>query len=237
MIPYAAIDLREGQVVQLVGGDPRAERIRWSDPAGIARRWQEAGFRALHVVDLDAALGTGSNRSAIEAILAECTAEVQVGGGVRDQQAARALLEAGATRVVVGTRAITDRAWLVRLVDRYPHRVVVAADSLRGEVAIRGWTESAGITVESLIAEMADLPLAAVLVTDVSREGRLEGVDADLFRRLCECTEHPIQASGGISGLDDLRELNSAGASGAVLGMSLYTGAIDPVSVNQEFGR
>lgn len=237
MIPYAAIDLRQGAVVQLVGGNPDVERVRLTNPGRIARQWERDGFRGLHVVDLDAAMGKGRNDAAIEEVLKDATAEVQVGGGVRDTDSVQQLLEMGASRVVVGTRAIIDRAWLEQLAERFPQRIVVAADSLAGEVAVRGWTAGAGVSVDSFVQSIEDLPIAAFLITDINREGRMEGINAGLFRRLCALTAHPVQASGGISTLADLNELEAAGASAAVLGMSLYTGAIDAAHLNREFGR
>jgi phosphoribosylformimino-5-aminoimidazole carboxamide ribotide isomerase len=237
VIAYAAIDLRGGRVVQLVGGRPEAERISLPDPPAVARRWVECGFAALHVVDLDAALGRGSNEAAIDAILAASGGvPVQVGGGVRTTARAQALLDAGAARVVVGTRAVQDRAWLEELARRWPDRIVVAADVRGDDVVISGWTEGAGVTAEAFLGGLADLPLAANLVTDVSREGRMAGVDAARFGRLVRQSAQPLLASGGVAGAADLAALSLAGAAGAVLGMALYTGALDAHATASEYG-
>lgn len=225
---YAAIDLRGGAAVQLVGGDPGDERIRLPDPDEVARQWLVAGFRHLHVVDLDAALGDGGNRTAIEAIAraAHGRASLQVGGGIRDAEAVEEALAAGAGRVIVGTRAVEDRPWLERMARRFPQQVVVAADVRGSALTTRGWTATAGDAAK-FVAALDDLPLAAVLVTDVTREGRQEGVDAERFRTLSVATRHPLIAAGGIAASGDLDALERAGVAGAVLGMALYSGRLD----------
>jgi phosphoribosylformimino-5-aminoimidazole carboxamide ribotide isomerase len=236
VIAYAAIDLRGGRVVQLVGGRPEDERVSLPDPAGVARQWIGHGFVALHVVDLDAALGEGTNAGSVaDVIRAAGDVPVQVGGGIRTTEAAAALLDAGAARIVVGTRAIEDRAWLETLAARWPARIVVAADVRDGAVLVRGWTTGAGLPLDRLLPRLAPLPLAGVLVTDVSREGRMTGVDVALFRQLVAATPLPLLASGGIAGVQDLVALQQAGAAGAVLGMSLYTGALDAAAVARKF--
>lgn len=238
MIAYAAIDLRGGRVVQLVGGQPDDERISLPDPAAVARDWVECGFAALHVVDLDAALGTGDNAGAIHDVLAASGAvPVQVGGGVRSSARAAALLEAGAARVVVGTRAIEDPDWLAELATRWPGRVIVAADVRGTDVVLRGWTAGAGLSVEDLLADIERLPLAGVLVTDVQREGRMTGADVDRFAAIAAATAHPLLASGGITTNADLARLASSGAAGAVLGMALYTGALDARATARDYSE
>ncbi len=237
MIVYPAVDLRGGRVVQLVGGRPESERVSLPDPVAVARRWVDDGFRALHVVDLDAALGTGSNRDAIEAILSAVDVPVQVGGGVRDDDVADGLLDAGAARVIVGTRAVEDPAWLEALAARRPDRVVVAADIRDGLVVTRGWTEGTGLEATALLERLDALPLAGILVTDVSREGRMQGADAERFAALAAATRHPLLASGGIRDIEDLHALARCGVAGAVLGMALYTGAIEPRATALEFDR
>jgi phosphoribosylformimino-5-aminoimidazole carboxamide ribotide isomerase len=235
MIAFPAVDLRAGHAVQLVGGVPGTDRVRLPDPVAVARSWVAAGFGALHVVDLDAALGTGDNRAIVSAILTGIDVPVQVGGGVRDESDVASLLEAGATRVMVGTRAIEDPSWLRRIAERWPDRIIVAADVRGGLVVTRGWTRTTRHDVESLLAAIEDVPVAAVLVTDVSREGRMQGIDNATFTRIARFTEHAVMAAGGISNLEDLRVLDRAGIAGAVLGMSLYTGAIEARAAATEF--
>jgi phosphoribosylformimino-5-aminoimidazole carboxamide ribotide isomerase len=228
VIAYAAIDLRGGRVVQLVGGKPEEERVSLADPLAVARHWVDIGFRALHVVDLDAALGLGSNARHIEEIAAGVDVPIQVGGGVRDNLRVAELLRGGAARVILGTRAVEDRQWLEAMAEQWPGRIVVAADTLDGKVVTRGWTFSSGIPTVRFVAGLAQVPIGGILVTDVKREGRMEGIDEAGFRRIVEASAHPILASGGVGGDDDLRKLEAAGAAGVVIGMALYTGAIDP---------
>lgn len=235
MIVYAAIDLRGGQAVQLVGGRPDAQKIALPDPADVALQWIARGFRALHVVDLDAALGTGENRALIAEILDVATVPVQVGGGVRDDDAVESLIDAGAARVIVGTRAVEDAVWRARMAGRFPGRLVVAADVRGKHVTVRGWSAETQKTPASLLHEMRDEPLGGVLITDVSREGQLTGVDVERFASLVRATRHPITAAGGIRDIADLHALEEAGVAGAVLGMSLYAGTIDPVTAATEF--
>lgn len=238
MIAYAAIDLRRGRVVQLVGGRPEVERVSWPDPAAVAGQWLKCGFAGLHVVDLDAALGQGENLAAIRAIIAAAAEiPVQAGGGIRSTAAADAVLQAGAARVVVGTRAVEDLAWLRRLAGRWPGRVVVAADVRGEEVVVRGWTAGSGIRADELLAQLGELPLAGVLVTDVAREGRMAGADVAAFRRLAALSPHPLIASGGVAGEADLVALARTGVAGVVLGMALYTGALDAAAVARQYGN
>jgi phosphoribosylformimino-5-aminoimidazole carboxamide ribotide isomerase len=160
---------------------------------------------------------------------------VQVGGGIRTTERAKALLHGGADLVVVGTRAVEDRDWLMEVSERYPQRVVVAADVNATEVVVRGWTAGSGVAAEPFLAGLDELSIAAALVTDVTREGQMIGVDADRFRRLNAATRHPLIASGGIAGRADLDALAEAGVAGAVLGMSLYTGRLDAREIAEAF--
>lgn len=232
---WAAIDLRAGEAVQLVGGDPGDERVRLPDPAGIARRWLEAGFSHVHVVDLDAALGEGHNAEAIEAIAAavDGRAVLQVGGGLRDEEAVDRVLRSGADRAMVGTRAVEDRPWLDAAAARFPDRLVVAADVRDGVVVSRGWTESTGQDADAFLTSLDPLPLAGVLVTDVGREGRQAGIDAARFRRAAAATRHPVIAAGGVTTAADLAALRGADVAGAVLGMALYSGRLTPADALQ----
>lgn len=235
MKAFPAVDLREGCCVQLVGGSYAEERVRLDDPVAVARHWGELGFTALHVVDLDAALGRGDNTGPIARILALPGLEVSVGGGIRTEDQIDALLEAGASRVVLGTRAIEDPAWLEAMANRFPRRLVVAADVRGREIVTRGWTTGGGIEVEPYLILLEMVPLAGILVTAVHQEGRLAGPDLALIRDCVTAASVPLIASGGIASIEDLRALQGAGAAGAVLGMALYTGAVDPAAVAREF--
>jgi len=228
MIVHAAIDLRAGRVVQLVGGQPDHERVSLPDPAAVARDWVERGFPSLHVVDLDAALGIGDNSQHIRRIVDVAgSTPVQVGGGVRTTERAAALIADGTAAVVLGTRAIREPRWLEQVATRWPDRVILAADVRDEDVVISGWTEPAGMTGDRLLRTTAPLPLRAILVTDVGREGSMAGIDLDRFRRLVTLSPHPLIASGGVAGPADLAGLAETGVAGVVVGMALYTGALD----------
>lgn len=235
MIAMPAIDLREGACVQLVGGAYADERLRLPDPVAVARRWAACGFRRLHVVDLDAATGRGANAAAVDALLAESGLRVQVGGGVRHDVRIAGLLGGGADRVVVGTRAVTDAAWLSRAADGFPGRIIVAADVDGSDVMIQGWQTRTARDVRAVLRDCAALPLAGILVTAVHREGRLQGPDLDTMADLAG-GPLPLFASGGITTMDDLRALAALGVSAAILGMALYTGVLEPRAVAEEFG-
>jgi phosphoribosylformimino-5-aminoimidazole carboxamide ribotide isomerase len=235
MIAYAAIDLRGGQAVQLVGGRTDAQKIALPDPVEVAQRWLDAGFRGLHVVDLDAALGAGDNRGVIAEILDVATVPVQVGGGVRDAEAIDALLEAGAARVIIGTRAVEDAAWRKAMARTHADRLIVAADVRADSITTRGWTRQTGINVEAFLREMNDDAIAGVLITDVDREGKLGGVDVERFKQFALATRHDLIAAGGVRDIDDLRALARTGIAGAVLGMALYTGTISALEAAAEF--
>ena len=238
MIVIPAVDVREGACVQLVGGSYAHEQVRLPDPIEAARRWAREGFRHLHVVDLDAATDRGSNAAVIMAVIVEATRlglEVQAGGGVRDDATVARLFEAGAERVVVGTRAAEDPDWLVRLAQRHPESIVAAADTRERRVVARGWQNTLAHDVVETVRRIGALPLAGILVTAVHKEGRLQGTDLPLMREVAAATRTPVIASGGITTIKDLRSLAGCGIAGAVIGMALYTGALDPRATVKEF--
>ena len=231
-----AIDLRDGACVQLVGGSYADERVRIADPLAVAENWAEMGFGRIHLVDLDAATGRGSNRETVKAILdARGPTQVQCGGGVRDLAAITELFAAGASEVVLGTRAIEDRPWLDDVVLRYPNRIIVAADTKGGRIVTRGWSEIDSRSVIDFIDELSVFPLAAILVTAVDREGRMEGPDLDLMEEIILRSTVPLQASGGVASIDDLHSLDELGVSAAIVGMALYTGSMDTQTIIEEF--
>jgi len=236
MIAVPAIDIRGGRCVQLRAGDPADERVSLADPIAVARRWWKAGFSSLHIVDLDAALGSGDNDDLIDELVSSTAADTQVGGGIRSKARVEALFSAGADRVIVGTRALEEAGWLNGVSRAYPKQVVLAADVKDGKVLRRGWQESTDLTAHELFSETRRLPLAGVLCTDVSREGRMEGIASWTVRPLIQTCPHPLWVSGGITTLQDLRTLKGWGAKGAVLGMALYTDTIDHAAVAREFG-
>ena len=237
MIAIPAVDLRAGACVQLVGGSYDAERVRLDNPAAVVGQWVAIGFRRLHVVDLDAALGVGDNTAIIDTILSSALADVQVGGGVRSTERAAALLDAGASRVVVGTRTVEDYAWLAELAGAYPGRVVVAADVKERLIVTHGWERSGGREILDFVRSVSVLHLGGLLVTAVHLEGQMRGTDLPLMEAVANASRCPVIASGGITTLEDLRALDQRGVAAAVVGMALYTGALDSRAVAQEFGQ
>ncbi len=237
MIVLPAIDLRDGACVQLVGGRYDAERVRLTDPLGVARRWADIGFRQLHVVDLDAATGRGTNASIMESIVAHTGLVAQVGGGLRSTEAVERMLAMGVARVVVGTRALEDPAWLTALACRHPHRVIVAADVRDRQIVIRGWDETLPLDIADVVSRLDAIPLAGLLVTAVHKEGQMLGPDLDLIEDVVRASRHPVHASGGIATMDDLHALCCRGVLAAVIGMALYTGTLDARAVAAEFAE
>jgi phosphoribosylformimino-5-aminoimidazole carboxamide ribotide isomerase len=236
MIAIPAIDLRDGACVQLVGGEYAAERVRLPDPVAVALNWETQGFQALHIVDLDAATRRGSNRALIERLLDRTDLTVQVGGGVRERDDITWLIDAGATYVIVGTRAVEDEAWLAEMADEFPEQLIVAADVRDRKVVTRGWSTTLHLSIDEAMERFAALPLAGVLVTAVHKEGLMQGADLGLMEGVVDSTTLPVIASGGIASAVDLRHLADRGVAAAVLGMALYTGALDARAIAEEFG-
>jgi phosphoribosylformimino-5-aminoimidazole carboxamide ribotide isomerase len=236
MIAVPAIDLRAGRCVQLVGGRPEEERVSLPDPVAQARTWWNMGFKTLHIIDLDAALSVGDNRQVVRTVVEATTAEVQLGGGIRDEASLEEALLLGVRRAIVGTRALDDPNWLVQQATSHPHRIMVAADIRGGVVVRKGWTESTGVPILELLDRLSHLPLAGILCTDVSREGQMKGADLSSAEEIIRKSNHPLWVSGGITTMEELRALDRAGAAGAVLGMAIYTGTLSPERVAEEFG-
>lgn len=237
MIAIPAVDLREGACVQLVGGSFQRERVRLDDPVEVAASWARYGFSWLHVVDLDAATGRGSNRELVYEILADSSVPVQVGGGVRSDEQAAELFEAGASRIIVGTRALEEEEWIADLSSRHPGEIVVACDVRERRVTTRGWVRTLPVDILDAVDTLNAYPLGGLLVTAVHREGRLEGADLPLMEDVAEASRFPVFAAGGVASMQDLRALDHRGVAGVVIGMALYTGALDPVVVAGEFGQ
>lgn len=241
MIATPAVDLKGGRCVQLVGGRPEDERVSLPDPVEVARSWRERGFASLHIVDLDAALGSGDNGDVVtrivsDARLADAGLDIQMGGGVRSGDRIRHLLKLGVDRAVVGTRAVDDPAWLSAAAADFPGRITVAADIRDGQVLRKGWTEDSGLALDDFLGRLAPLPLGGILCTDVGREGRMAGIDRDGVAAALAAAPHPMWISGGVTTLDELDFLAGHGAAGVVLGMALYTGRLDPDAVAERYG-
>jgi phosphoribosylformimino-5-aminoimidazole carboxamide ribotide isomerase len=237
MIAIPAVDLRAGACVQLVGGAYDRERVRLENPAEVARSWTRYGFRRLHVVDLDAATGRGANVGVVREILHDTPAEVQVGGGIRESDQIEELLGDGASRVVVGTRALEEPEWLAEIAEDFPGQVIVAADVRDRRLVTRGWARTLPADVLDFVEQLNGLPLGGLLVTAVHREGQMQGVDLPLMEDVAEASPFPVLASGGVASVRDLRALAHREIAGVVIGMALYTGALDPWEVAGEFGE
>jgi phosphoribosylformimino-5-aminoimidazole carboxamide ribotide isomerase len=220
VIVTPAIDLRSGRCVQLIGGSYDRQVIDIDDPQGVARSWETKGFATLHVVDLDAATGVGSNSEIVESILASGLAETQVGGGIRSTVRVDQMIDAGADRVVLGTRALRDRVWLEKVTARYPDRVIVAADICDGKLVTHGWKKSVTKDFQEELTSLNDLPLAALLVTAVHKEGLMNGPDLPLMTEVVKLSHFPVQAAGGIASIADIRALAEIGVSTVIVGMA-----------------
>jgi phosphoribosyl isomerase A len=235
MIVTPAVDLRGGKCVQLVGGSYDRQAIEIDDPVEVALNWEAAGFRTLHVVDLDAATGRGENVEVIERLLSAVKSEVQVGGGIRSTEQVEMMLASGARRVVVGTRAVQDSDWLSEIASSYPDRIVVAADIRDRAIVTHGWTGDVEEKLELAIARLTGMPIAALLVTAVHKEGLMEGPDLQLMQDVVRESKVPVQASGGIGSIADLRSLAGIGVASTIVGMALYTGKLDAIELAGEF--
>lgn len=222
-----AIDIKDGKCVQLVGGKPDTERITIDDVLGVAKGWETEGAEMIHIVDLDSALGTGNNESLIEKIAASIDIPVQVGGGVRTEEHISRLFEIGCERVIVGTRAIQDRAFIQSVSEQYEGAVVVAVDSIAQEIVIKGWQERSGKSLLAVIRDLQALPIYGFLYTNVDVEGQLKGIDPGPIREILNVAAKPLIASGGVTTVADLETLDAMGVNSVVIGMAIYTGRLD----------
>lgn len=225
MMVVPAVDIMGGSVVRLRRGDPAQKTTYGDDPAAFARRWASEGADMIHVVDLDATLGRGSNSGAIGRLASESSVPVEVAGGLRDVQAA--MDAAGArNRVVLGTMALVDRDSLLWLRDRLgPERVVVSLDHRAGAVLVRGWTAGAGTTVAEAMDSLIADGITEFMVTDVDRDGMMAGPELDLLAAACSRSARVI-ASGGIASAADVAAVRERGAHGAILGRAIYDGRL-----------
>jgi phosphoribosylformimino-5-aminoimidazole carboxamide ribotide isomerase len=232
MILYPAIDLQRGKCVRVVGGDFNTATVFNDDPAAQARIWAEAGFSWLHVVDLDgSAAGRSVNAEAVAGILEAVSIPVQLGGGVRSMADIAGWIDAGVSRVILGTAAVRDPQ-LVRLAAaRWPERIVVSIDVRRGKVAINGWTEGTDLDAGAVAHRFEDAGVAAVIVTDIDRDGSQAGFDIEVFGALADQIAIPVIAAGGLAAVADIHRLRArkgARVAGAILGRALYAGAFAP---------
>jgi phosphoribosylformimino-5-aminoimidazole carboxamide ribotide isomerase len=221
-----AIDILGGSCVRLVRGDYAHPTVYSDDPADVATSFAEAGAERIHVVDLDGARGLGDNHLAIEAIVRRKDVRVQVAGGVRTEQQVDRLLGLGAHAVVMGTAAVREPRLLERCARRHPGQILSALDVRDDQPAVRGWIEKEPLKMGSLLARWDVLPLAGVIFTSIAKDGTLEGPDLGTLKRVRAMTGLPIQYSGGISSIEEVRAAAAAGASAVIVGKALYEGRI-----------
>jgi len=231
---YPAIDLKDGACVRLKRGEMDQATIFAEDPAAQAARWQECGFGWIHVVDLNGAFaGKPVNADAVRAILAAVDIPVQLGGGIRDLGGIEAWLEAGVSRVILGSAAAKNPALVVAAARAFPGRVVVGIDARGGMVATEGWAETSSLAATDLAARLADAGIAAIIYTDIARDGMLTGLNLAETTALAKHAGLPVIASGGVAGLGDILALKDAARTtpnltGAIIGRALYDGSLDP---------
>ena len=234
MILFPAIDLKNGEAVRLQQGDMARATVFSRDPAAQARAFAEQGFTYLHLVDLDGAFeGKPVNAAAVERILAAVKIPVQLGGGIRDRATIDAWLDKGIARVIVGTAAVRDPALVKAAARAYPGRVAVGLDARDGKIAVEGWSQTSTLSALDVARRFEDAGVAAIVYTDVNRDGMLEGLNLDATIALAEQISPPVIASGGLASLADVRALLEPRAKkleGAIAGRALYDGRLDPAA-------
>jgi phosphoribosylformimino-5-aminoimidazole carboxamide ribotide isomerase len=231
VILFPAIDLKEGLAVRLEQGDMARATVFNRDPAEQARIFAAQGFQYLHLVDLDGAFaGRPMNAAAVERILAAVQIPVQLGGGIRDRATIEAWLGKGVTRVIIGTAAVRNPALVKEAAGAFPGRIVVGLDARDGKVAVEGWAATAELSALELARRFEDAGVAAIVYTDVARDGMLKGLNLDATVALADAVSIPVIASGGLASIDDVRALLAARAqklAGAIVGRALYDGRLD----------
>ena len=234
---FPAIDLRGGQVVRLYQGDYDQETVYAADPCAVARDFLAAGARYLHVVDLDGARdGTLANFETIAALVRQGGLYIEVGGGIRTEERIRRYLDLGVGRCILGTIAVKDFAFTERMAKKYGDRIAVGVDARDGFVAVSGWKELSAERGVDFCRRLRDAGVKTVIYTDISRDGAEQGTNLDLYRELAGIEGLDITASGGVSSIEELRELQTIGTKAAILGKALYTGWLDLKTVMEEVG-
>ena len=220
---YPAIDIRGGRCVRLHQGDYAQETVYDADPVAVARSFDAAGAPWIHVVDLDAArTGEQTSRAIVAEIASAVSAKVETGGGVRTERDVDELVDLGIGRVVLGTAAMQDPALVARVAARHPGAVAVGLDTRHGEVAVHGWTEGTGERAVDVLPRFEDAGVAALIVTEISRDATMAGPDVEAYRQLLAATAIPVIASGGVGTLDHLRELRPLPLAGVIVGKAIY---------------
>ena len=225
---YPAIDLYEGKAVRLFKGEYQQMTVYNENPVAVAMDFQNAGATCIHLVDLEGAkFGTTSNLPVIEKIVRSTDLFVEVGGGIRTMETIDAYLSIGVNRVILGTAAVTDRAFLEAALQKYGEKIAVGVDLKDGYVAIKGWTEKSQWTADAFFSDLEKLGVSTVICTDISRDGAMQGTNRALYRELSQKYKIQLIASGGVSSLGDVKALKEMDLHGAIIGKAYYTGAID----------
>ncbi|HEY6027784.1 MAG TPA: 1-(5-phosphoribosyl)-5-[(5-phosphoribosylamino)methylideneamino]imidazole-4-carboxamide isomerase [Pseudolabrys sp.] len=234
MILFPAIDLKEGLAVRLEQGDMARATVFHRDPASQARAFEAQGFEYLHIVDLDGAFaGKPVNAAAVDRILESVSIPVQLGGGVRDMTTTEGWLGKGVTRVIIGTAAVRDPAFVKQAAKAFPGRVAVGLDARDGKVAVEGWAEASELSVLDIARRFEDAGVAAIIYTDIARDGMLKGLNLDATIALAEAISIPVIASGGLASIEDVKAMLAPRArklEGAIAGRALYDGRLDPAA-------
>ena len=224
---WPAIDLLGGKCVRLQQGDYNRETVFGDDPAAMARRWVDEGAECLHLVDLDGARdGTSANREAVAAILAAIDIPCELGGGVRDEATIKSWLDAGLQRLVIGTKALKEPDWFRAMCRRYPNQLVLGIDAAAGRVATDGWLDVSDVSATELAKKYADEPLAAIVYTDIAKDGMMAGTNLPAMQEMKEAVDVPVVASGGVTNVEDVRQLARVDMAGCIIGRALYEGTL-----------
>jgi phosphoribosylformimino-5-aminoimidazole carboxamide ribotide isomerase len=232
---YPAIDLRGGQCVRLRQGDYEQETVFGSDPAAMAQHWVAQGATFLHIVDLDGARdGHPVNGSSIRAIVAAAGVPCQLGGGLRSEEHIAEVLSLGVTRVILGTRALRDPAWFESMCRQFPGKVVAGIDAKNSQVATEGWLQVSEVSALDLARRLADWPVAAIVYTDISRDGMMAGPNMTALAEMAAAVPLPVIASGGVTSLEDVQQLARLKLAGCIIGRALYEGKLDLTHVLRE---
>ncbi len=231
MIIIPAVDIKNGKCVRLVQGRKEDETVFSDNPAAMAQKWAQAGAELIHVIDLDGAFEKSpQNLDAIKSILQTVDTPIQLGGGVRDEQTARKFLDMGVQKVIIGTEAIKNPAWVARTAERFPGRIVVGIDARNGLVAIEGWTENTQTRAVDLAKRFENCGLAAINFTDIHRDGMQTGPNIEETQKLAEAIDIPVVAAGGVATIKDIQNLlplETVGVIGVITGKALYSGTLD----------
>jgi len=228
MYLYPAIDLVQGKAVRLYKGDYAQMTVYNDNPASVAKDFQAAGSKHIHLVDLEGAKsGVPENLETIRKIIAETDLFVEVGGGIRNMQTVETYLSAGVDRVILGTAAVTDPAFLEAALQKYGEKIAVGVDLKDGYVAIKGWTETSELTADAFFSRMEKMGVKTIICTDISRDGAMKGTNRELYKELSQKYAIDLIASGGVSSLEDVQALSAMKLHGAIIGKAYYIGAID----------